>query len=152
LDIRKLFTSNSDFLYSHENLKVVNALSRAMSRSDYRKQDAGIVDIDNDFVHFFPETNELENRLNGFFAKYQSQLSIQDIAVAHCEFILIHPFSDGNGRTARFIADINLASIGFEPFLNKVIERKSYYFSVREYLKYGNIKPIVNFMSEFVNE
>jgi len=31
---------------------------------------------------------------------------IEDIAIVHCELIHIHPFREGNGRTARIFADL----------------------------------------------
>lgn len=36
----------------------------------------------------------------------------QRIAVVHAEFLLIHPFRDGNGRMARWIADLMAAQAG----------------------------------------
>ena len=35
----------------------------------------------------------------------------------HCEFVKIHPFADGNGRTARLIMNLSLMNDGF-PLLN----------------------------------
>jgi Fic-DOC domain mobile mystery protein B len=34
----------------------------------------------------------------------------------HCRLVSIHPFSNGNGRCTRMMADLYLASIGAEPF------------------------------------
>lgn len=51
------------------------------------------------------------------------------IAEVHAEFILIHPFRDGNGRIARFLADIMAIQCGYQP-LNYAVwdENKAYYF------------------------
>jgi cell filamentation protein len=38
---------------------------------------------------------------------------IEDIAIIHCELIHIHPFREGNGRTARILADLMANRAGF---------------------------------------
>ncbi|MCX6241558.1 MAG: Fic family protein [Bacteroidetes bacterium] len=38
---------------------------------------------------------------------------IEDIAIVHCELIHIHPFREGNGRTARIFADLMANRAGY---------------------------------------
>ena len=40
---------------------------------------------------------------------------IEAIAVSHVEFILIHPFREGNGRLSRLLADVMAVQAGYEP-------------------------------------
>ncbi len=40
---------------------------------------------------------------------------IEAIAVVHIEFILIHPFREGNGRLSRLLADVMAVQAGFQP-------------------------------------
>ena len=44
----------------------------------------------------------------------ESQL-IDAIAVTHIEFILVHPFREGNGRLSRLLADVMAVQAGFQP-------------------------------------
>jgi len=45
---------------------------------------------------------------------------IEDIAIIHCELIHIHPFREGNGRTARIFADLMANRAGYPSLeLNK---------------------------------
>ena len=45
---------------------------------------------------------------------------IEDIAIVHCELIHIHPFREGNGRTARIFADLMANRAGYQSLaLNK---------------------------------
>lgn len=37
------------------------------------------------------------------------------VAVTHVEFILIHPFREGNGRLSRLLADVMMVQAGHEP-------------------------------------
>lgn len=45
------------------------------------------------------------------------------IATTHVEFILIHPFREGNGRLARLLADVMAVQAGFEPLDYSTWER-----------------------------
>jgi len=48
-------------------------------------------------------------------AKYESnQALIKDIAKVHGEFLFIHPFREGNGRTARVLANLMVRKQGFK--------------------------------------
>ena len=53
--------------------------------------------------------------LLGLPAKYESnQALIKDIAKVHGEFLFIHPFREGNGRTARVLANLMVRKQGFK--------------------------------------
>jgi Fic family protein len=67
-------------------------------------------------------------------------------AVAHQMFAKIHPFLDGNGRTARLLSNLMLMRHGYPPntILNK--ERKKY-FETLEKAHLGNREPFVNFFA-----
>lgn len=43
------------------------------------------------------------------------QALIEAIAVTHVEFILIHPFREGNGRLSRLLADVMAVQAGHDP-------------------------------------
>jgi len=48
-------------------------------------------------------------------AKYESdQALIEDIAKVHGEFLFIHPFREGNGRTARVLANLMVRKYGIK--------------------------------------
>jgi cell filamentation protein len=40
---------------------------------------------------------------------------VEAIAMTHVEFILIHPFREGNGRLSRLLADVMAVQAGHEP-------------------------------------
>jgi cell filamentation protein len=64
---------------------------------------------------------------------------IEDIAIAHCELIHIHPFREGNGRTARIFSDLMANRAGFPSLeLNKF--RKDNYPQYIEALNKGDDK------------
>lgn len=45
----------------------------------------------------------------------------------HIDYLTIHPFYDGNGRTARILSNLILISYGFPPFYIKENEKQNYY-------------------------
>ncbi|MBS4028793.1 MAG: Fic family protein [Ignavibacteriales bacterium] len=48
--------------------------------------------------------------------KYKSKEDlIRDIAIVHGEFLVIHPFREGNGRTARILANLMARKQGYKP-------------------------------------
>lgn len=46
---------------------------------------------------------------------YSRDALIEAIAITHVEFILIHPFREGNGRIARLLADVMATQAGYGP-------------------------------------
>lgn len=46
---------------------------------------------------------------------YGREALIEAIALTHVEFILIHPFREGNGRIARLLADVMATQAGYGP-------------------------------------
>lgn len=48
-------------------------------------------------------------------------LLVKDIAAIHAELLFIHPFREGNGRTARLLASLMAQKEGFPPLNFKII-------------------------------
>ncbi|MBL7206736.1 MAG: Fic family protein [Candidatus Aenigmarchaeota archaeon] len=74
---------------------------------------------------------------------------IELAAIAHQIFVKIHPFIDGNGRTARLLSNLILIKNNYPPntILNK--ERKKYFDNL-ERAHLGNKKPFVDFFARGV--
>ncbi|XP_069684441.1 protein adenylyltransferase Fic isoform X2 [Periplaneta americana] len=72
---------------------------------------------------------------------------IRYAALAHYKLVHIHPFTDGNGRTARLLMNTILMQAGFPPVIILKQDRLKYY----EYLEIandGDIRPFVRFIAE----
>lgn len=84
---------------------------------DYRQ-----VELEKDGLHWPPAERVAENMLD-FERGILHRLTpckpapldkvAMSIAVVHAELLLIHPFRDGNGRVARWLADIMAAQAGY---------------------------------------
>ena len=62
-------------------------------------------------------------------------------AWTHAEFVRIHPFIDGNGRTSRLIMNYQLMINGFLPVSIAKESRLEYYNALEEYAVNGNLEP-----------
>lgn len=96
-------------------------------------------------THTPPTPNEMYKQLQFFYEDLKSnQTKMEGIELAawtHAEFVRIHPFIDGNGRTARLIMNYQLMKNGFLPINIKVEERINYYNALDIYATKGNIQP-----------
>ena len=73
-----------------------------------------------------------------------------DAAEFHYKFIRIHPFDDGNGRTARILMNFILMQFGFPPVIIKT-EDKVNYFAALQLADAGNIEPFINYIAINLN-
>jgi Fic family protein len=110
--------------------KVANTVNKhAMYISDnYRK-------IGNDvkFAGKYPieKTYNIENKMHELLYNYYNDWSKLDIfereALFNIEFLRIHPFEDGNGRTSRLILNYNMLKEGHAPILIPSDKRQEYF-------------------------
>lgn len=66
---------------------------------------------------------------------------------AHYDFLSIHPFGDGNGRTARLIMNYLLARLDFPPCIVHVEDRELYIFSLVRAHKTADDAGLLNFLN-----
>lgn len=74
---------------------------------------------------------------------------IELAALAHYKLAAIHPFYDGNGRTARLLMNLILMQHGWPSAIVPFNERKRYFNSL-EKADQNNYLPFVNLMAQFI--
>jgi Fic family protein len=72
--------------------------------------------------------------------------------LGHFIFAYIHPYMDGNGRMARFLMNVMLASGGYPWTVIPVEERDSYMNALEKASTEEDIKPFTKFIANLVNE
>lgn len=110
-------------------------------------------------THECPLPEELPNLMKQFYGKLEqknnvcgmpeSEVSVIDLACwTHCEFVSIHPFRDGNGRTSRLLMNYQLIKHGYVPVSIPVERKAEYYQTLEHYHKTGDIGKFKEFICE----
>lgn len=89
-----------------------------------------------DLLNWYKEKSEENNRNPLLIA-----------AEFHYKFIRIHPFDDGNGRTARILMNFILMKFGFPPVIIKT-EDKANYFAALQLADAGNIEAFITYIAQ----
>lgn len=104
---------------------------RKMERGVYRNVPVRIMGAN----HTPPNPLKIPELMEKLLKRFNDDNSnvIQKIATFHLQFERIHPFMDGNGRTGRLIANLELMKAGYPPVDIKFSDRQKYYNSFDEY-------------------
>lgn len=73
-------------------------------------------------------------------------------ALLHAEFVKIHPFIDGNGRTARLLMNFEAMKNGYPPIIIKKEERHKYYDALDTGALTGNYTDFVKMVTKQAEE
>lgn len=77
---------------------------------------------------------------------------IHKAAWLHAKLTYIHPFLDGNGRTARLLLNYELLSNGFPPTNIKSDNRQAYFDALEEFNIHDNIRPFYELVYDYVDK
>jgi len=110
----------------------------------------------------FAPANEVPYRIHKLLDNTNAEIdglespnkNINPILIAlkfHLEYVNIHPFYDGNGRTARIFTNLLLISFGFPPFIVKTNDRDRYNQLLADIQCYGgNPDLFFEFLCELI--
>jgi Fic family protein len=102
----------------------------------------------NEKVHFeAPVAERVGQEMAAFLAWFNSSEKIEPLikaGLAHLSFVTIHPFSDGNGRIARAIAEMSLARLEksaqrFYSMSSQIREQRRSYYQILENTQKGGM-------------
>ncbi|GHV18896.1 cell division protein Fic [Clostridia bacterium] len=103
-------------------------------------------------IHVPPAPLKMYEQIKVFYmnlqAKKEELNAIELAAWTHAEFVKIHPFSDGNGRTSRLIMNYQLMANEFLPVFVALAKRRVYFEKLEEYAVSGNLEPFAEFVYE----
>jgi Fic family protein len=98
----------------------------------YRRENVMILGA----VHLPPSAAKVPKLMAEFlewYYKHAAKMSIVELASwLHYKLVYIHPFIDGNGRTARLAMNLILLQHGYPPAVILNIDRKKYYQVLKE--------------------
>lgn len=105
--------------------------------------------------HKPPAPNEMYGQIKDFYADMQYkniENAIELAAWTHAEFVKIHPFVDGNGRTSRMIMNYQLMAARFLPVSIAKENRLEYFEVLEAYAVNGDLQPFVEMIAELEEE
>jgi Fic family protein len=98
-------------------------------------------------LHVPPPSYALTDSMNAFFSLMKSETGAGVRAVlGHFMFTFIHPYMDGNGRIARFLMNVMLASGGFDWTVIRTENRDEYMNALETASVKGDIRPFAEFV------
>lgn len=101
--------------------------------------------------HKPPVPSEMYRQVKAFFEDlpYRTDLNVIELAAwTHAEFVRIHPFTDGNGRTSRMVMNYQLMSNGFLPVSIAKENRLEYFEALETYAVDGDLTPFAEMIAE----
>ena len=115
-------------------------------QGSYRDSEVGIMGSD----WKPPLERQVPHLMDELFLQYKRQKrSLHPVELAswiHNRLVQIHPFSDGNGRSARLLMNWILMRNGFPPAIIEASNKEEYYKAIEASDK-GNPKPFAEFLA-----
>ncbi len=101
---------------------------------------------------YFEVASKMEDFITWYKTKAQTLHPIERACRVHVDFVGIHPFTDGNGRTSRLLMNFELMKNGFPPVVLKVENRLAYYEALDKAHTLGDYEPFIALVSSLVEE
>ena len=99
--------------------------------------------------HEPPNSRELHDQMRFFYYALQNKDfkdAIEKAAYTHAEFVRIHPFIDGNGRTSRIIMNYQLIKSGLLPISIPKKDKFIYFKALDDYVSTGEVTELKKLM------
>jgi len=93
----------------------------------YRKENVFISGAEHIPIEYMQVPGQMTELIEWYRGDAQHLHAVERAAILHSQFVKIHPFVDGNGRTARLLLNLELMKDGYVPIIIKKEQRLSYY-------------------------
>lgn len=155
--------SNID-AYSIKDLKKIHGVMTYLTVDEsekFRKGNEGVFDEKGNCIHVCPppeQVAELMKQLFDWMKKNKEEIHPLILSsIFHYEFVFIHPFSDGNGRTARLWQNIILSKwkkvFEYLPLESQIHKfQDDYYKSINNCNHSGESTEFIEFMLKMIDE
>lgn len=147
--LEKTSISEADILHLHQI--VVEGVEEALP-GQYRPRP--VIITGTEFIP--PKSDALPQLMKDFVSKKMAAWDVLDpieqSALIHLELVTIHPFLDGNGRTARLLMNLFLLRHGYSITIIPPVLRNDYIATLRLAQEKNETQPFINFISHQVYE
>jgi len=127
--------------------QAVIELSEEVDDYDYRQTDVFIAGSDHKPTSPLAISDEMKELLQWAQREKHQYHIIEFAAIFHHRFAQIHPFLDGNGRTARLLMNLFLMREGFPLVIILKNDRQKYYRVLRQ-ADGGRLKGLIQFIGQ----
>jgi Fic family protein len=104
--------------------------------------------------HLPPDQLVLPELMERFITWYREEAGslhpVERAARVHSDFVKIHPFLYGNGRTSRLLMNLELMKAGYPAAVLPVERRLEYYAALDQDHAHGNPEPFVALIADIV--
>lgn len=150
--------------YSIKDLKKIHEVMTYLTvdeSGEFRKGNEGVFDEKGNCIHVCPppeKVSELMEQLFAWMEKNKEEIHPLILSsVFHYEFVFIHPFSDGNGRTVRLWQNIILSKwkkiFEYLPIESQIHKFQDDYYKVINNCNHnGDSTEFVEFMLKMIDE
>jgi len=119
----------------HEAIAFVRELAQPgyiLNKRDILDIHAIVLDkIDKRIAGRVRDEEQLQELIAWYHNEGQKLHAVIRTSIFHHRLVWIHPFFDGNGRTARLVFNLLLMSEGYPPAIILTVDRKKYYTALR---------------------
>lgn len=150
--------------YSLDDLKKAHGVLTYLTVEEsgkFRKGNEGVFDEIGNCIHVCPPPEQVNTLMNDLFNwMKENKQKVHPLilsSVFHYEFVFIHPFSDGNGRTSRLWQNVILSNwkdiFEYIPIESQLLKyQNEYYDAIAKCNKAGNSTIFIEFMLNMFNE
>ena len=150
--------------YSINDLKKIHGIMTYLTvfeSGKFRSGNEGVFDENGNCIHICPPPDKVNGLMTALFDWLkENKDSIHPLilsSIFHYEFVFIHPFSDGNGRTARLWQNIILSSyeeiFEYVPIESQIKKyQNDYYKAINDCNLNGNSTKFIEFMLKMIDE
>ncbi|MEI7690613.1 MAG: Fic family protein [bacterium] len=147
VDERKRIAVNENLIKLLHNLVIFDSDREIAGK--YRKGEVAISGSKHIPVRAYKIKPEMAQLITWLQQNKKNHHVVELAALLHYKFVSIHPFWDGNGRTARLIMNVLLMKAGYPLSIILKTDRKKYY-RVLERADNGDPKPLCEFIARSV--
>ena len=154
---------NSVDAYSIKDLKKIHGIMTYLTIGEsgkFRKGNEGVFDEKGNCIHVCPPPEQIDGLMKELFDWIKkNKETIHPLimsSIFHYEFVFIHPFSDGNGRTARLWQNVILSKwkelFEYLPIESQIHKyQDNYYKAINNCNHKGESTEFIEFMLEMID-
>ena len=154
---------NSVDAYSIKDLRKIHGIMTYLTIDEsgkFRKGNEGVFDEKGNCIHVCPPPEQIDGLMKELFDwMKKNKETIHPLimsSIFHYEFVFIHPFSDGNGRTARLWQNVILSKwkglFEYLPIESQIHKyQDNYYKAINNCNHKGESTEFIEFMLEMID-